>query len=483
MTVTHPAVPADMPRKPVLKEALDSLWPEEVASGRPWLVAAALAVGALAALVVPFRDLGVGTFAVLAALAGVVAVADTRVRAPYHLASLGLCTLLIATVFLRDAQWIVALCLLAAFAVGVAALTDGRSVTGLLASGTAVPLAALRGLPWLGRSLVGNGDPARWWPLVRTVVVSVLLVAVFGALFASADGLFASWVDLALPDLSVDTLFVRGFTLLAVGGLTLTGVYVGLNPPRVERLSPSAGRPVPRPFEWLVPVGLVVAVYAVFVAAQFAAMFGGHAYLRSTTGLTYAEYVHQGFGQMTVATALTLAVVAVAVRKAPRAEARDRFRLRLVVGLLCALTLVIVASALYRMHLYEESYGFTRLRLLVSVFEGWLGLVVVLVLVAGVRLSGRWLPRAALLSGAAALFALAAINPDGYVAERNVARYAETNKIDWSYLAGLSQDAAPALAAVADQAPICLVGASADDDWLEWNLGRARAAGVPSTCR
>ena len=48
------------------------------------------------------------------------------------------------------------------------------------------------------------------------------------------------------------------------------------------------------------------------------------------------------------------------------------------------MTIVVVVSALYRMHLYEEAYGFTRLRLLVSVFEGWLGVVVLLVLVAGV---------------------------------------------------------------------------------------------------
>ena len=62
-------------------------------------------------------------------------------------------------------------------------------------------------------------------------------------------------------------------------------------------------------FEWLVPVLLVDAVFAVFVAAQLSVFFGGHDYVQRTTGLTYAEYVHQGFGQLTVATLLTLLVV------------------------------------------------------------------------------------------------------------------------------------------------------------------------------
>ena len=133
---------------------------------------------------------------------------------------------------------------------------------------------------------------------------------------------------------------------------------------------------------------LVDAVFLVFLGAQATVVFGGHDYLERTTGLTYADYVHQGFGQLTVATALTLLVVWAAARKAPRATAADRTWLRVSLGLLCALTLVVVASALYRMHVYQEAYGFTRLRLLVDVFEGWLGLLVLAVMAAGVGAAG-----------------------------------------------------------------------------------------------
>ena len=79
--------------------------------------------------------------------------------------------------------------------------------------------------------------------------------------------------------------------------------------------------------------------------------------------------------------------------------------LRVLLGALCALTLVVVASALYRMHVYEEAYGFTRLRVLVSVFEAWLGLVIVLTIAAVARLRGPWVPLVALLSGAVMLLA------------------------------------------------------------------------------
>ena len=474
--MSNPAVVVPpRPAQPLLDSVFGSVWPEDSLPARPRLVLAALAAGLLAAVVVPFRDPGLGSFLVLMTVCGVVAAADRRLRSTYHLASAVLCTLLLSSLFLRDAQWVVTLCLLAGFAVGSVVLAEGRSVPGVVAAGAAVPLAALRGLPWLGRSLTVSDRSRAWLPLVRTVAVSVLLVVVFGALFASADALFARWVGALVPDLTVGSLVLRAFVLAAFGGLALAGTYVALNPPQVERLALPPAAPVARRFEWLVPVSLVVLVFTVFVVAQLTAMFGGHSYVRRTTGLTYADYVHQGFAQLTVVTLLTLAVVATAVRKAPRGTASDRLLLRVALGVLCGLTLLVVASALYRLHVYEQAYGFTRLRLLSSFFEGWLGLVVVLVLGAGVRLRGAWVPRAVVLTGAAALLAMAALNPDAYIAQRNVDRYQQTGKADWGYLSGLSADAVPVLSGLPSDVPLC-VSAPSTGDWLEWNLGRSRAA-------
>jgi hypothetical protein len=129
------------------------------------------------------------------------------------------------------------------------------------------------------------------------------------------------------------------------------------------------------------------------------------------------------------------------------------------------------------MHLYQEAYGFTQLRLLVDVFEGWLGLLVVGVIVTGITLKATWLPRAALLSGATLLLGLAAINPDAWIAQHNVDRYTATGKVDWAFLQGLSDDAVPVLAKLPEQQANCALKAHdpSEDDWLEFNFGRHRA--------
>ncbi len=164
--------------------------------------------------------------------------------------------------------------------------------------------------------------------------------------------------------------------------------------------------------------------------------------------------------------------------------------MRALLGGLAALSLVVVASALSRMWAYEQAYGFTQMRLLVSAFELWLGVVFLLVIVAGATGGmsaepGRraaWLPSAVLGTGIAALIALAALNPDRFIADQNVTRYEETGRIDLEYLSSLSADAVPALYRLPAELQPCVLGhiardltAAGPDSWNEWNLGRAEA--------
>ncbi|UNX53512.1 DUF4173 domain-containing protein [Georgenia sp. TF02-10] len=483
---TAPTPAPALPARPGAVGALTTeLWPERGLTTAPRPLLASLAIGALAAVVLPDREVGLGALLVLL-LSGALVLMTARYRTrPWTHLSAYLSLALGALLVLRAAGWLAVLALLVVAVLVTTALTGAHRLPAMLAGAAAWPLSALRGLPLLGRTLTAMSSRTLLWPVLRTAAVSLVALVVFGGLFASGDAIFGSWVAHLVPDLAWDGLILRTFVLVVVAGTVLAACYLALNPPRVDRLALPAARPVARAWEWLVPVGLVLAVFVGFVAAQASAMWGGHDYVRRVTGLSYADYVHQGFGQLTVATALTLATVAIAVRRAPRATARDRLLLRAALGPLCALTLVVVASALFRMAVYQQAYGYTVLRVLVDAFELWLGLVVVLVLVAGVRWSAAWLPRAALVSGAVFLLALGLANPEGWVARQNIERYADTGKIDTSYLATLGPDAVPAIVEglPADLARCALPdpadggwGRAGDGDVLEWNLGRSQAA-------
>ena len=306
------------------------------------------------------------------------------------------------------------------------------------------PLSALRGLPLLGRTITATSRVAMLWPVLRTAGISLVALALFGGLFASGDAVFGSWADAVIPDLGWDTIVLApscSSWWLASCSPAPTWRSTPRRSPTCRCPRAGGGPPVgvgraSRPGRRLV---------AGFLIAQATAMWGGHEYLQRTTGLTYAEYVHQGFGQLTMATFLTVVVVALTMRVASRRSRGDRVLLRVLLGSLCLLTLAVVASALYRMSLYQEAYGYTVLRVFVDGFELWLGLVVVLMLVAGIRLSGRWLARAVLVSAAVFTVGFVAMNPDAWVADRNIDRFEAGRTLDTLYLSTLSADATPTL--------------------------------------
>jgi hypothetical protein len=371
----------------------------------------------------------------------------------------------------RAAGWLFVLCVLGACVAGSFAVHGGWAVGRVV---FAVPVRALRDLGWLARgigSVRGRSveQPVR---LGLSVVVGLLLVGVFGVLFAQADATFAGLVN-ALP--SVDGRSVVVFALAGLG--TTAAGHLLLEPPAATRRTDGTLRTV----EWGVPVGLLVALFAVFVADQLAALFGGAGYVLRTAHLTYAQYARSGFWQLLLVTGLTLVVIAVTVAKARRSTRTERVWLRSLLGSLAGLTLVIVASALVRMWSYQQAYGFTVPRLCVETCELWLGAVYLLVIGAGVRLRLARLPRMAVAAGLTALLVLAVVNPERLVAGENVARYQETGRIDFGYLSDLSQDAIPGLAGLPAGQRDCVLHRMADeldpdaDSWQAWNASRAAA--------
>ena len=153
--------------------------------------------------------------------------------------------------------------------------------------------------------------------------------------------------------------------------------------------------------------------------------------------------------------------------------------LRAMLGALCVLTLVIVASAVHRLDLYVDAFGATRLRVQAATLCLWIGGLLALLVAGLVVGQGRWLPRAVLALTAATAIALTAFNPDAWIAQRNVERYERTGRIYSSYLALLSSDAVGPLLRLPDSIEGCpLAGARAGlsrRGVLEFNLSQARA--------
>jgi Domain of unknown function (DUF4153) len=445
------SVPGGAPRRSRRLEA----WIPAHGAVPVWFAPAVLALAAGAAVALPGRPAGLALALLGAGLLAAVAAAAPN-RDVFAIGCWSAASLLAAVPAVRAAGWVAALSLLAALALAAVAAAGSRTWREV-GAGLAGATAGLLPGPLLVLVLLARRAGARSWgwlgPAARGALLAALLLAVFVPLLAAADAAFATIVDAAVAwDLDVDRPVARAgaaLLALAVGGALL---LVALR--RRER----PARPVQGRLgraEWVIALVALDVTFAAFVAVQFATLFGGHDHVLGTAGLTYAEYARSGFFQLEVVAALTLAVVAGAARWARRETTADDRVARALLALLCVLTLVMLASALRRLGLYEEAFGATRLRLLVHVQLLWLAAVFLLLLVAGAARDGARLPRAIVAVSATAALGFAASDPDARIAERNVQRHAETGRIDVRYLNTLSADAARAIAHLPPDVAAC----------------------------
>lgn len=386
---------------------------------------------------------------------------------------------LLAVPALLAAQWLGVLCIMAAWIVGWGTLAGGRTWTAVFAAPFLPWALPARVFGWVRRAgpdlvphRVGLPKAGR---AAAVGAITVALVLVFGGLFAAADPAFAHLVGNLVPAVNVGDIAARVVVLGMVLAFALGGAYLLRFAPRLDAMAPAPMRPVPQ-WEWALPLGVLDALFIAFVAVQATVLFGGHSHVLETEGLTYAEYARQGFWQLLWVSALTLLVLSVVIRVAGRVTVADRRLLRVLVGTTCLTSVVVVISAIHRMWLYQQAYGFSVQRLMVIAIELWLGAVFVLIAAAGLKMTARWLPHAVLVAGVVALLGVAALNPERLIAERNVDRYQQTGLLDTDYLLHLSTDVEPALRRLPDAIAQCaLYRDDHSDAWYEFNLSRARA--------
>jgi hypothetical protein len=367
--------------------------------------------------------------------------------------------------------------------------------------------------------------PAWVVPVARGLLLALPIVLIFTSLFAAADAAFNRLVgrllvwDLDLGELPL-RLAVAFLIAWAVAGLLAVatgraidpdGLGFGARPgdgPLPQSLgAAAAGLPTatdrrggasPLRLGAIEAATILVAVdvlFAIFVVLQIAYLFGGLDTL-AATGLPYAQYARSGFFEL-----VRVAVLAGALLATVHAIAARRTRLLVGSGLVLAgLTAVVLASALLRLRIYQDAYGWTELRFYVLATIVWLAIGIGITVVLLVRDRMRWLLHGLAMAAIAVLVAINLVGPSRLIADQNVARVLDPSLVppdgrsglDLTYAAGLGDDAIPALVRAlpalspADRSALelrlvqrraALLEAQATG-WPSWNLGRdqARAA-------
>src|SRR2546425_9983883 len=440
-------------------------------------------------------NVALGTTALVGA--GAWLVRRHRVKHGPDRAWLAITALLLGLAFLRrDAATLAAfdtIALIGALALAAASLQGGLITTWY-------PFDLIRGVTTATASSIFGGfvlllRDIQWRELpqddrlrnVRRVVLGVALAApvlvVFAALFASADQVFSNVLtNLFAFDAETvisHTFFIGFWAFLVAGYLRWSFLGQPLH----------AFTPKPRTVSSVVAVatalGLLNALFLMFVVVQLRYFFGGAALVEQTSGLSYAEYARRGFFELMTASGLVLPILIGAEGLVHRAAAPQVHVFRQLAGLLLGLLAVIMASALQRMRLYVSAFGLSTDRLYATAF---------MILLLGVFAWFAWTVLrgqrqrfvfGSLMQGLAVLAGLHLLNPDAFIVKTNLNRPAAERPFDAKYALTLGGDAVPALLDAmprlsAEDRCVVVHGLLArwdkeEIDWRTWNWSRARA--------
>jgi hypothetical protein len=416
---------------------------------------------------------GVSALSVVAAATMMIVSQPKRTAIPFLVGA----PFLLGFVVLRVSPTLVALNSVAAaglFALGAAFAGEGDPLLTNLRGYVARTFSVFLGLPRgmqapiapFGRAL-SRGNRMRHVP--RTAVIVVPVVVVFLVLLGSADAVFAHYlrtsVD-AVPSLGGLPLHIA---LIAGGAVAIATLLARSVMTAAERPEAQPGpKPTLRRGEWILLLGAVDAVFAAFVLVQLTYFFGDRTLVLNQEGLTFAEYARTGFAQLVAASLLTSALIAGVWMLGRRDRKGDDAIFSWAGGALVVLTLVVLVSAFRRLTLYESAFGWTWPRLMGHATIAFLAVSLLCGLVWIATRRGRWLATALLVAGSATLLAMNLLNPDRFIAERNIARFDDIGKVDTAELIGLSPDATGVIVQALPRLP------AADRSLLRWHLACQR---------
>jgi len=264
----------------------------------------------------------------------------------------------------------------------------------------------------------------------------------FLILFSSADLIFKKYISSLININSGPELIFR-FILIIVVAVIYIGVYSYIFQDRKERQEPKLKNQNNNvnTIESYIILGSINILFLLFIIIQITYLFGGESNI-SMQGFTYAEYARKGFFELILVAILSFVILLSTEKYIKRKTSTYSLTFKILSTALVIQVVVIMISAFTRLSLYEEAYGFTTLRLYSHAFIILLTVIFLLLLYKIYKnKQENTFAFNVLLSTIIFLITMNILNPDVFIANKNIERFNNTGKLDSYYLGSLSSDA------------------------------------------
>ncbi len=283
-------------------------------------------------------------------------------------------------------------------------------------------------------------------PIIKRIALA-LIIAIPCALLltmtlSSADMVFSLKTQTLLSDifrqLSFNTIFI--FICGIVAGLYLFSVQYNAHTSYFPKKYSSNVRKGD-----LIIINILLTVilfiYTLFVIIQFKYLFSGSTL---PDGLTYTDYARKGFFELISLTGINIAAILTVIKFTKHCTGKWLIFTKVLCHYLCAVTIILLVSSFYRMMLYTNDDGLTRLRFFVLCFLFFeaLGLIITFAYIAKPQFN---ITLIYLIIALTYYTMLNIIPTDRIIAKNQINKLLNGERIDIAYVYTLSADAAPAM--------------------------------------
>ena len=275
--------------------------------------------------------------------------------------------------------------------------------------------------------------------ILQGILISIPVIFLLGSLLSGADNVFGYYIKNLNEAV---TLFRIGDSFWQLISSIFVAVYIfGLIWSFRYKFRDESDqyfeKKTMEPIKIITLLIIINMLYLVFTKVQISYLYAGDVKLLPG-GLSYSEYARKGFFELVIVTIINMVLISFLKAKVIEEDEKLSITLNVLYTLIVGFTLNMMFSAFYKMNMYVEAFGYTRLRILVQLFIILLGIVIILQLIhIWMRIS---MFKPILVVAVMFYLFINFFNIDAFIARKNIEVYKDKG-MNESYLKMLSFDA------------------------------------------
>lgn len=275
------------------------------------------------------------------------------------------------------------------------------------------------------------------YEIILGVFIAIPILFILIKLLSSADEVFSHYVYNIIFNIRYINIGDTAKKLLSsvVFALFIFGLYCSFLVKLKQNDNKVKNKVNFNPVVVITMLTLITLLYSIFTKIQIS-----YLYIKKSMpeGFSYSEYARNGFFQLVFIVVVNIILVVLIKSHTTDINEKENKILLILYSLITILTFSMDISAFYKIRLYIIVFGFTRLRILVSIFIVFLALILFLLLMFIWKNINLFKP--IIICGAILYVAVNFVNIDNIITVNNIRIAKNLGKIDYDYLTELSFD-------------------------------------------